>query len=89
MKFVAILSFAFFLAGCGSLDKKALLVNSGDSKEEVTSVMVVNLRGTMKHGNIAKQAQVLDIMIIELFGSIKGRFRELIHIKVHVLLLHV
>ncbi|GIU52446.1 hypothetical protein TUM4438_45200 [Shewanella sairae] len=41
MKFVAILSFAFFLTGCGSLDKKALLVNSGDSKELVTSVMGV------------------------------------------------
>lgn len=36
-----ILSITIFLVGCGSLDKKSLLVNFGDTKEQITSIMGV------------------------------------------------
>lgn len=39
MKLIKFLCLALILVGCGSLDKKALLVNYGDSKEQVTSIM--------------------------------------------------
>lgn len=39
MKFLILFSITICLLGCGSLDKKALLVNFGDTKEQVTAVM--------------------------------------------------
>jgi len=55
VKIFVFISITILLLGCGSLDKKVLLINSGDTKEQVTAVMGVPDDRQFKGSNEAWQ----------------------------------
>lgn len=55
MKYFIILSIGLLLAGCSSNDRKSLLVNSGDTKNDVSSAMGMPDNRQIKGDNEAWQ----------------------------------
>ena len=66
-----------FLVACGSLEKKAVLLNLGDTKEQVLAAMGPpddrQLQGENEACNTVKQGRALATTTIELSGSSEAR----------------